>query len=163
MFDPEKIVPIDVWRRIEEKFIPEPNSGCWLWLGACHNQGYAFLKLRSYTIVRVHRYLFCICSGIILEPEDFVCHSCDTECCINPNHMFLGNAKLNNADKQRKMRHNFGERNGRARLTIDQVRNIRESKEDKRLLSALYGVTPEHISAIQRRVNWKYADGIETN
>lgn len=30
--------------RFEQNYIPEPNSGCWLWLGALNKQGYGGIK-----------------------------------------------------------------------------------------------------------------------
>lgn len=33
--------------RFEEKFIPEPNSGCSLWLAAINNKGYGMFRVGS--------------------------------------------------------------------------------------------------------------------
>jgi hypothetical protein len=36
----EIIYPADTLARFEAFVVPEPNSGCWLWLGALNKHGY---------------------------------------------------------------------------------------------------------------------------
>ena len=37
---PRRRIPIK--ERFERLYVPEPNSGCWLWLGAVNRSGYGF-------------------------------------------------------------------------------------------------------------------------
>lgn len=90
---------------IEEKYIPEPNTGCWLWIRRLDKQGYGRAKLKGKKI-GAHRFSWMEHNGPI--PKDlFVLHKCDTPACINPNHLFLGTARDNFDDMVRKGRDNF--------------------------------------------------------
>jgi len=89
-----------------------------------------------------------------------VCHHCDRPSCINPEHLFLGTALDNNRDREAKGRRNVkGERNPFARLTDDQVREIREraaAGENQSHIGADFGVTNLAVNAIHRRRNWTH-------
>jgi hypothetical protein len=91
--------------RFESKYIPEPNSGCWIWTDQCHYSGYGHFRLKNKTI-RAHRMSWMIYKGEI--PSNLiVCHKCDIKCCVNPDHLFLGSFKDNMVDKVNKKRHFF--------------------------------------------------------
>lgn len=86
----------------EDNFIPEPNSGCWIWLGAIFDKrgGYgAFTHMPSNTIVqRAHRVSWKLYCDPNLKRNEHVLHSCDNPCCVNPDHLFIGNQFLNMMD-----------------------------------------------------------------
>lgn len=63
---------------------PEPNSGCWLWMGATQ-KGYGALTMGGKT-VRAHRVSYEIHHGMICEGLELD-HLCRTPCCINPDHL----------------------------------------------------------------------------
>ena len=76
--------------RFEEKYIPEPNSGCWLWLACLDQQGYGRFRFknkfgikRSYPAYRAAFELYRggIPSGLELD------HLCRVRCCVNPWHL----------------------------------------------------------------------------
>lgn len=95
------------YQRFEEKYIPEPNSGCWLWLGGV---GWTTTKMRRQLLRGVmeingrtwtaHRYSYTAHKGPIPEGM-MVCHSCGVSLCVNPDHLYAGTAKQNAADMMR--------------------------------------------------------------
>lgn len=82
--------------RFTEKYIPVPESGCWLWIGASTASGYGQMKCGR-KLHRAHRVSWELHRGPI--PEGLmVCHRCDVPSCVNPEHLFLGTAKENYRD-----------------------------------------------------------------
>lgn len=96
---PKRFSPV---ARIEAGSIPEPNSGCWLWLGSTNNKGYAHLTYGN-RLHRGNRFSWTAHNGPI--PDGIhVLHSCDNRLCVNPEHLFLGTNQDNVDDKMRKGR-----------------------------------------------------------
>lgn len=92
-----------VKERFEEKYIPEPNSGCWLWTAATNLQGYGRVR-----IGQTHRYAHRVSWGLYVGniPSGLsICHRCDTPACVNPEHLFLGTHSDNAVDSVNKSRH----------------------------------------------------------
>lgn len=91
---------------IEIKSIPEPMSGCWLWLGFCQENGYGQLHARSLGERTAHRASYVLHRGDIPKGS-LICHKCDTPSCVNPDHLFIGTAKSNMEDMSNKNRHRW--------------------------------------------------------
>lgn len=139
-----------------ECYIPEPNSGCYLWLRSVNKKGYGQIGVHR-KIHLAHRWAWERENGKI--PEGLcVLHKCDTPGCVNPDHLFLGTSVDNNLDRDRKGRVQHGERHVRARLTEDQVRAIREDPRTTRVIGAEYGINCTAVSEIKRRVTWKHVE-----
>lgn len=85
-----------------------------------------------------------------------VLHRCDTPCCVNPEHLFIGTQTENIHDMERKNRsyHPAGEKHGRAILTEQQVREIRAAPTT-RGLAEKYGVSKHLIKYARRAGTWK--------
>ena len=88
--------------RFMAKVSPEPNSGCWLWVGAARQTGYGNFFLGSKSI-SAHRAAWLLHRGGI--PDGMcVCHHCDVPSCVNPEHLFLGTHLDNMRDMDAKGR-----------------------------------------------------------
>ena len=88
--------------RFDRLCIPEPNSGCWLWLGALHVFGYGKFGLHE-KIYHAHRIAWQLLRGRISSGLQ-VLHKCDNPSCVNPDHLFLGTQKDNIHDMWQKGR-----------------------------------------------------------
>lgn len=84
---------------------PEPNSGCWLWDRWLNANGYGGVTSRRFRGRGglAHRWSFEAFTGISPGEKD-VCHKCDTPACVNPDHLWLGDAKTNAQDMAKKGR-----------------------------------------------------------
>src|SRR6185436_17166122 len=73
--------------RFGDWFIPEPNTGCWLWMRECNRDGYGRAPWLSGRKL-AHRVSFYVLRGPVpigLEID----HLCRVRCCVNPDHMEL--------------------------------------------------------------------------
>jgi hypothetical protein len=139
-----------VQERFESKYIPEPNSGCWLWMASCRPNGYGQFakdarKRPGRKIDYAHRVSWELFCGEI--PEGVcVLHKCDMPNCVNPEHLFLGTDSDNVQDCIRKGR--FPRRF--MKISDEDFANIKNS-EGRTLgeLAAEYRVTKSHICAIR--------------
>lgn len=148
--------------RFGEKYMPEPMSGCWLWVGYTLDSGYGKIGLGGrYGNDLAHRVSWRLHNGEIPDGL-FVCHKCDTPSCVNPDHLFLGTPKQNTADACEKGRMRGpnkparGERVFLSRLSADDVRKIRGSTESQASLARRFNVSKATVSAICRFETWRH-------
>jgi hypothetical protein len=156
---------LSIAERLDRHSIPEPNSGCWLWIGGSRNAyGHGCMGIGGRTVM-AHRAAWMVKHGDIPEGM-LVLHRCDTPGCINPDHLFLGTQQDNENDKVAKGRQARGAalahtrargaRNGNAKLTESDVLAIRGAEAPQRALAKRFGVTQAIISKIKRREVWTH-------
>jgi hypothetical protein len=104
---------------------------------------------------RAHRVSWRLHYGEI--PEGLVvCHKCDNPSCVRPNHLFLGTNKENQVDMVLKGRGRIGVKNGRSKLTEEQVIELKESKLQTKHLMTQYGVNGATVRKIKRGILWSH-------
>jgi hypothetical protein len=146
-------------RRIH-KYI-EITPTCWLWHGTFSTQfgkptyGQVWLGDRK---IGAHRASYILHVGPVPDGLD-VLHSCDVKACVNPAHLRPGTHTENIREAFAKLPadHFSGERNGNARLTWDDVHEIRATPKVygyQPILAKQYGVTQAAISQILAGRKW---------
>jgi hypothetical protein len=146
-------------RTAEQRFFdfafPEPNTGCWFWVGSLTGSGYGVHYIAPGYREQAHRYSWEIHNGKIPDGLQ-ACHKCDVRCCVNPEHLFLGTQSENLKDMVRKGRDNprRGSAHGKARLTELDIENIRFDTRTLRAIGEDYGVDKQYIWKIKRGVHW---------
>ncbi len=145
----------EVWRQFEDSYIPEPMSGCWLWLGSMSN-GYGTLKIRHRRYY-AHRLSIVLHHGGIRDGLHAL-HKCDNPACVNPDHLFSGTQAANVADMDRKGRRRCrptrGEAHPKHKLTAIDVEAIRASNDRAAALASRYGVSDTLIYGIRKGTHW---------
>lgn len=88
-------------------------------------------------------------------------HLCDQPACCNPRHLEWGTQGDNVADMARRRRAARGERSGNAKITEDDVREIRRLSREgwsQRQLGERFGISAPAVGYIQRRRTWAHVD-----
>lgn len=135
------------------------KSDCWEWTGAKKEKGYGNLTIDGHCRI-AHRVAWEFTYGEIPQGMQ-IQHSCDNPSCCNPNHLMLGTVVSNYIDMVRKGRgrsdhknRRYGTNNHNAKLTFDQVEEIRKAYVPGQIkqadLAKQYGVSQRLISIITR-------------
>lgn len=160
--------PEQIWRNARDQFdryvMPEPNSGCWLWLGTVNGSGYGKMRV-NYAQWSAHRLSYHLHKGTIPDGM-LICHRCDNRLCVNPDHLFLGTHQDNNQDCAAKGRSygykTRGEANPATNLTDAAVKEIvrrRLSGDRLKPLAKSFGVSPQAICNIMKGRSWTHVTG----
>lgn len=138
--------------RFFSRFVKLEN-GCWQWRSHTDKDGYGVLP-GAHQNTRAHRLSYEIHIGQI--PEGLiVCHHCDNPGCVNPDHLFVGTSKDNAQDALQKRRNYVGEKNGRSKLTAENVKEILNSSLNGQQLADKFGVTRSTINNVRKGTTWQ--------
>lgn len=155
--------------RLMTRSIPEPNSGCWLWLGEVNNKGYGMLS-RKESVARIlnlpsperlaHRISYITFVGPVLDRLK-VLHRCDVRCCVNPEHLFVGTQRDNMKDCAEKGRYVIkrGAERPNATFTVEDIHFLRSPAATAFSdieLAARYNT--DRVSVWRARVGKTYGD-----
>lgn len=75
-------------KKFDTKYIPEPNTGCWLWLSTITSGGYGAVRgeKRGQGWLRAHRVAYELYREPIPADRELD-HLCRVRCCVNPWHL----------------------------------------------------------------------------
>lgn len=152
-----------------ESFIAKSDAadGCWVWTGARTGEyGSAHYSGRA---VRAHRVAWMLANGPI-PAGMVVCHKCDNPPCVRLDHLFLGTVADNNRDRANKGRgkgfaagdehpakRRAGEHHWCAKITDEQVRQIRRRVADGETQTRVAADLKIHSATVSRivRQEWR--------
>jgi hypothetical protein len=83
--------------RFEAKIEPEPNSGCWIWLGCRDKAGYGRVSVKGLSnldVENAHRVAYELFRGSI-PIGHVIDHLCRNKWCVNPAHLDAVPQRLN--------------------------------------------------------------------
>lgn len=146
------IPPSAFWAKVSR------GAGCWEWTGKPGKAGYCEVSINGMRLY-AHRVAYSL-SHPDWEWDSHVLHRCDNPGCVNPDHLFAGNDADNAADMVMKGRARGaprGELHPSAKLTWQQVLDIRQSTLGCKRAARLWGVTPAHILQIRNGRKWRHA------
>lgn len=167
------------WEKVDK------GDGCWLWTAGTV-RGYGMFGVHRKPIA-AHRLSWIIAFGDIPDGI-LVCHKCDVRGCVRPDHLFLGTIADNIADCVAKGRNAkgdkhwtrtdpwklpignehwsrrmpeltaYGERNGQAKLTVEDVKAIRalSGKLSHKKISEQFHIGQAHATRIILRQRWAH-------
>lgn len=142
--------------RFLAKIAPGRLEECWPWQACDNGAGYGRLRIGRRT-VSATRLSYQIFKGDI-PPGRHVLHTCDNPQCVNPHHLYLGDAKRNMQDYlDRHCEDGLPPRRGHGRLRREDVPVIRQRYAQGERMPALaqeYGVDKTTISQCVRGKVW---------
>lgn len=144
----------------EARYIPEPNSGCWLWLGMMQvGKLYGLFCFKQKT-TKAHRASYALHRGPF-DRSLCVLHRCDNPACVNPEHLTLGTQADNILDMDRKGRRvsALGEQQHLSKLTPSLVKEIRQlagSGLSYSQIARVYSLHAATVGRIVTRRTWRH-------
>ena len=127
------------------------NNGCWNNIShAKDKDGYGKICYCKKTY-RIHRLVYELENNVTLSPSQHILHICDNPSCFNPQHLKLGNSKLNMEDKVNKNRQVKNETHGMSKLSDTQVKEIYNMSGTQQEIANRYGVSQRLVSMIKRK------------
>lgn len=154
-------VPPDNRLRFDRKWLPEPNSGCWLWMGGCDQGGYGLFFYDGRQI-GAHRAAWLLYRGQIAKKE-IIRQRCRVLCCVNPDHLEVAR-RLTGVERSemlsgRPHEKSQGEDHYNAELTARIVEMIRADAAKKihhGVIAEKFGTSIHNVRAIVSRKTWKH-------
>ena len=149
------------WSKVDKENSTMFYNGtrCWEWAAHVSKNGYGVFRL-GFRLVLAHRFAWGIANREIPDGL-FILHHCDNRASVRKDHLFLGTKKDNSDDMVKKGRRaNFsGESNGRSKLTVTQVNEIRQRYESggvtQTSLAREFDVHHTQIGCIVNFKHWK--------
>lgn len=177
MIDFAYVMPTGIYagKSVHERFNDQINKlgdvpvhqkelgSCWVWIGKTFRNRYGcFVYKNRYLLA--HRVAWEL--EYKVEPSNLVLHKCDNPSCVNICHLFEGTTQDNTNDRISKGRSKtaFGEQAGNAKLTDENVREIRTRYNTGNVfmkqLAKEYNVSQKQISVVISNKQWRHIANI---
>jgi len=133
---------------------------CWLWTAHKIPLGYGVFRVNGKN-QRAHRVAYELAYGKF-DKTLHVLHKCDNPGCVKPSHLSLGTHQDNMRDRDAKGRQPVGINNGRAKLTEEDVIEIKTrlaaGLETQQVIANDFNVNHQQISRIKNGKLWKHIE-----
>jgi hypothetical protein len=152
---------------IEQNSTKIPETGCWVWNCYVDKLGYArtFCNGRN---ERVHRLALSFSIGGIPAGKQ-ANHHCDVRCCVNPDHLYVGDKLSNAQDMVKRGRHGTVNPEVRAKISATkkgrfcgdegsntklyswvktELKALRAAGASVKELAAKYSVHPDYLKVV---------------
>lgn len=150
--------------RFDDKYTPEPMSGCWLWTGAVNNHGYG--KIYHDNKPQMAHRVALMLAGVVVADTDVVRHKCDNPSCVNPDHLTVGTQSDNMQDCVAKGRH-YAPRGDAMKTSTLSPCDVREIKTkypsevrfkhgEARAVAKQYGINDATLWKIRNNKLWSH-------
>jgi len=149
-------------RLIEDNSIPEPNSGCWLWLAGITGAGYGAIRVDGRNEL-AHRLSYNLAYGHFPNNQPVIRHICNLRCCVNPDHLIAGTQQDNCQDSVRSGTKVKGSQHPLAKLSESNVPEIMAALAagiPQRTIAERYGVSQRAILLVKNGITWRHARDI---
>lgn len=127
------------------------EKGCWIWRKHKCSRGYGSVRWKGKD-EKVHR-LYWLLSGRTIPEGEYLCHApniCHNTSCYNPEHLRADTQSNNALD-----RHLDGTMR-QAKLTADEVREIRADTRAIKIIAEHYKVSRVQIERIKSGQRWAW-------
>jgi hypothetical protein len=139
------------------------GTPCMLWQGHRDKWGYGRASVYG-KMAFTHRALYTAVHGPI-ESSVLVLHNCDVPNCCNIKHLRIGTHADNMQDRSKRRRTASGEKQGSAKLTTQQVCEMRliyeTSNVSHKTLASIYGIGTSQVQRILTGQKWAHAISIK--
>lgn len=82
---------------IKANSLEDPHTGCWMWQRYIDNRGRAKMRVQG-EIKWIHREAWQLYHNRKFRFGSYACHTCDRPACVNPLHIYEGDAGTNRRD-----------------------------------------------------------------
>ena len=153
----------DFYEKYDHLIMPEPMSGCFIWLGSTTSGGYGNLTRYNKSFY-AHRCAYEATHGDGAADGLLVRHWCDNPPCVSPVHLLLGSHLNNHWDcvQRGRARYSSGAKVPTAKLDESKVLAIRTraaAGEQVADLAREFGVKWDTINYVVHGVFWRHVGG----
>ena len=129
-----------------EKALNSETDECIIWPFGVAHSGYGIARIDG-RAKSVHRHICELAHGPAAEGL-YACHSCGIRACVNPRHLRFDTPTANSADMDKHKTRRT------AKLTFEQVIEIRLSDNRSDEVCKLYGVSKSTVCRLRKATKW---------